>query len=141
MRASESELLSRELPILARLSFSVAENEFKTAEMLVTGNLSNEVMIRVGGVIGRVALERHLWTVADGRGLAVAKNPPTKKAAEVADLLSTLVNEGVITPVQRAQLDSLFAVANNCAHPKEPVRVEDVERLIREGRALASCVL
>lgn len=65
VRASEDELLSRELPILTRLSFSVAENEFETAEMLVTENRSNEVMIRASGVIGRVALERHLWTVAD----------------------------------------------------------------------------
>ena len=40
-----------------------------------------------------------------------------------------------------SQLDSLFAVANNCAHPKEPIRVEDVERLIKDGRVLASVVL
>ena len=98
-------------------------------------------MIRASGVIGRVALERHFWTVADNRGLTVAKNPPTKKVADVSDVLNTLVKDGVITQVQRAQLDGLFAVANNCAHPKETIRVEDVERLIRDGRVLASVVL
>jgi hypothetical protein len=139
--ASEDEILSRELPIVTRLSFSVAESEFVYAERLVTENRTNEVMIRAGGVIGRVALERHLWTVADSRNLTVAKNPPTKKAADVSDLLTTLVKEAVIAQVQKSQLDSLFAVANNCAHPKEAVRVEDVERLIREGRQLSSTVL
>jgi hypothetical protein len=139
--ASEDELLSRELPILTRLSFSVAQGEFDTAEVLVTENRSNEVMIRASGVIGRIALERHLWTVADDRGLTIAKNPSTKKTADVSDLLNTLVKETVLTPIQRSQLDSLFAVANNCAHPKEAIRVEDVERLIRDSRALAFSVL
>jgi hypothetical protein len=141
VRASEDELLSRELPILTRLSFSVAESEFDNAERLVSENRNNEVMIRAGGVIGRIALERHLWTVADSRGLTIAKNPPTKKVPDVSDLLNTLVKEAAITQVQRSQLDSLFSVANNCAHPKEIIRVEDVERLIRDGRILASVVL
>lgn len=141
VRASEDELLSRELPIVARLSFSVAESEFDNAERLVTENRNNEVMIRAGGVIARIALERHLWTVADSRGLTVAKNPPTKKVADISDLLNTLVKETAITQVQRSQLDSPFAVANNCAHPKETIRVEDVERLIKDGRVLASVVL
>jgi hypothetical protein len=139
--ASEDELLSRELPIVTRLSFAVAESEFESAESLVAENRNNEVMIRASGVIGRVALERHLWTVADSRGLTVAKKPPTKKVADMSDLLNAFVKETVITQVQRSQLDSLFAVANNCAHPKEPIRVEDVERLIRDGRVLASIVL
>jgi len=139
--ASEDELLSRELAIITRLSFAVAENEFDSAESLVKENRSNEVMIRAGGVIGRVALERHLWTVADSRALTVVKNPPTKKVADVSDLLATLVKETVLTQIQRSQLDGLFAIANNCAHPKEAVRIEDVERLIRDGRVLASTVL
>ncbi len=141
VRASEDELLSRELPIVTRLSLSVAESEFDTAENLLKENRKDEVMIRASGVIGRVALERHLWTVADDRALTVAKNPSTKKVADVADLLNTLVKETVVTQVQKSQLRSLFDVANNCAHPKEPVRFEDVERLIREGRALASVIL
>ena len=80
----------------------------------------------------------------DRRGqpaLTVVKNPPTKKVADVSDLLATLVKETVLTQIQRSQLDGLFAIANNCAHPKEAVRIEDVERLIRDGHVLASTVL
>jgi hypothetical protein len=141
VRASEDELLSRELPIVTRLSFSVAESELDTAEQLVTANRNNEVMIRASGVIGRVALERHLWTVADSRGLTAVKNPPTKKVADVSDLINTLVKEGVITQMQRSHVDSLFAIANNCAHPKEPVRVDDVERMIKDGRVLLAVIM
>ena len=43
--------------------------------------------------------------------------------------------------IQHKQLQSLFAVGNNCAHPKEAVRFEDVEILIRDGKLLASVVL
>ena len=122
---------------MTRLSFAVAENEFDSAESLVKENRGNEVMVRAGGVIGRVALELHLWTVADSRALTVVKNPPTKRVADVSDLLATLVKETILTQIQRSQLDGLFAIANNCAHPKEAVRIEDVERLIRDGRLLA----
>ena len=113
--ASEDELISRELPVRNTLSFAVAENEFAIAENLVNENRSNEVMIRAGGVIGGVTLQRHLWTVADSRALTVVKNPPTKKVADVSDLLATLVKETVLTQIQRSQLDGLFAIANNCA--------------------------
>jgi hypothetical protein len=38
-------------------------------------------------------------------------------------------------------LDSLFTIANNCAHPKEAIKAEDVERLIKRGKELASIIL
>jgi len=141
LSAAEDELFSRELPIVSQLSFVVASNELDTAEKLVTEHRSDDVMVRAAGVIGRVALERHLWTLAESRTLTIPKNPPTKKAAEVSDLLNALMKQSVITQVQRSQLDSLFTVANHCAHPKEPVRVEDVERLIREGRTLTTVIM
>ena len=80
-------------------------------------------------------------SVADQRGLSLIVNPPTKKKADVSDALNTLVKANVVTPVQRSHLDSLFSVANNCAHPKEAIRPEDVERLITDGRRLASAIL
>jgi hypothetical protein len=141
VQASVDELLSRELPIVTQLSFAVAEHEFNTAQDLVAANRSNDATIRAAGVVARVALERHLWTVSDSRVLTVTKNPPTKKHADVSDLLNTLVKEAVITQVQRSHLDSLFAVGNNCAHPKEVVRVDDIERLIKDGSAFAASVL
>ena len=138
--ASTEELLSRELPIATRLSFSMVQDEFEKAAAILADNRSDEVMIRASGVVARVALERHLWTIADSRNLTVAKNPPNKKHADVNDLLTTLVKEVVITQVQRSHLDSLFAVGNNCAHPKEVVRADDVGRLISEGRSLSAAI-
>jgi len=141
IRASIDELISRELPIVTQLSFAVAKYEFDNARNLIAANRSNDVMIRAAGVVARVALERHLGTVAESRALTVTKNPPTKKHSDASDLLNTLVKEAVITQVQRSHLDSLFAVANNCAHPKEVVLVDDVERLIKDGSTFAASVL
>ena len=58
-----------------------------------------------------------------------------------ADVLQALQKSSVITAIQKSHLESLFKVANNCAHPKEAVIYGDVERLIREGRQLASVIL
>jgi hypothetical protein len=91
VRAVEEELLSRELPVMTQLSFSVAADELDKAEVLLQANSSDEVMVRASGVIGRVARERHLWTVADTRAVTVTKNPPSKKVPDVSDLLTTLV--------------------------------------------------
>jgi hypothetical protein len=102
---------------------------------------SEEVFIRACGVIARVALERHLFTVADARSLTIILNPPSKKHPDASDVVNTLSKAGVITPVQRSQLESLFSVANNCAHPKGPVLGADVERLIRDGKQLAATIL
>jgi hypothetical protein len=88
-----------------------------------------------------VALERHLWTIVDSYGLVVVKNPPTKKKADTQDLLNTLVKASVVTPIQKSEMDSLFTIGNNCAHPKELVIKTDVERLIGRGRELASVIL
>jgi hypothetical protein len=139
--ALEDELLSRELPVVTQLSSLISADEFDKADQLLSENRGDEVLLRAAGVIARVALERHLFTVADARGLTIVVNPASKKKHDVSDVLNTLVKAGVITPVQRSQADSLFAVANNCAHPKEAVTVTDVERLIRDGRALAATVL
>jgi hypothetical protein len=35
----------------------------------------------------------------------------------------------VITEVQRARLDTLYRIGNNCAHPKEAVNAGDVQAL------------
>jgi hypothetical protein len=135
------EIESRELPLKTQLSFAVSADEFDRASELVSAAACDGAILRAGGVVGRVALERHLWTVVDARGITVLKNPPHKKRAEVSDVLVTLVKAGVVTSVQKSELDSLFAVANNCAHPKEAVNQSDVERLIKRGRELASIIL
>jgi hypothetical protein len=63
------------------------------------------------GLIARVALERHLFTVADSRGLQIIKNPPTKKHPDVEDVLQTLTKSGVITAIQKSQSDTLLRIA------------------------------
>ena len=138
-RAVEEEILSRELPMATQLSFSIVADELDIAELLLTQGQGVEAMIRASGVIARVALERHLRTVVASRSLVIPTNRPNQ--LPVADILSTLVKANVITPVQRSQFDSLFSVANNCAHPNGPVVLEDVKRLLRQGRELAAVVL
>lgn len=139
--AVAEEIESRELPLKTQLSFAVTADEFERASELVNSSGGDEVLIRAGGVVGRVALERHLWTVVESHGITVEKNPPTKKKADTQDLLTTLVKASVVTPIQKSEMDSLLTIGNNCAHPKEAVIKTDVERLISRGRELASVIL
>ena len=139
--AVAEEIESRELPLKTQLSFAVSADEFERASELVESSGGDEVILRASGVVARVALERHLWTIVDSYGLEVVKNPPTKKKADTQDLLNTLVKASVVTPIQKSEMDSLFTIGNNCAHPKELVIKTDVERLIGRGRELASVIL
>ena len=139
--ALQQEMLSRELPVLAQLSFAIAADEFDKAQMLLDESNGDEAILRAGGVVARVALERKLLTVADARKITLVLNPPHKRKADVSDVLNTLVKTNVITAVQRSHLDALFAIANNCAHPKETVRPEDITRLIKDGRAEAAIIV
>jgi hypothetical protein len=123
------------------LSYALAADEFEKAQGLLDDGKGDEPIMRASGVVVRVALERHLFTVAEARNLTIILNPPTKRKADVADVLNTLVKSGAMTSVQRSHLDSLFAIANNCAHPKETVRVEDVQRLINDGRSAIAGIL
>lgn len=141
LQAVVQEIRSRELPVRTQLSFDVAASEFETAQYLLDEARGDEALTRASGVIGRVALERYLFTVADSRSIAIVVNPPTKKKPGVEDVLQTLLNANVLTGIQKSELDGLFKVGNNCAHPKEVVRAEDVERLIVRGRELASVIL
>lgn len=134
------ELQSRELPVITQLSFRVAANEFETARELLQAS-TVEPILRASGVVARVALERHLFTVAESRSVPILKNPPHKKKADVEDILTSLVKALVITPIQESELKSLFKIGNNCAHPKEQVQAKDVGRLIDRGTELASQIL
>jgi hypothetical protein len=140
VKATIQEIKSRELPVLTSLSFAVSANEFEAAEELMNAS-NDEPIIRASGVVARVALERHLFTVADSHRIEVNKNPPSKKHVDSSDLLTALVKNGVITQIQRSQLDGLFTIGNHCAHPKETVGKRDCERLILEGKQLASVIL
>jgi protein-tyrosine-phosphatase len=134
------EMKSRELPIKTALSLALAADELDTAHELLDAAKSNESLVRAAGVVARVALERHLFTLAQTRKLTIELNPPTKKKATASDVLATLSKSDVITAIQRSELEGLFTIANHCAHPKEVVTVEDVKRLIERSRLLAATI-
>jgi hypothetical protein len=139
--ALQAELISRELPVVTRLSYAVVADEFEKASDLFRQSNGDEALQRASGVVARVALERHLFCVAEAQSLTLLINPPNKKKADVEDVLNTLVNANVITHVQKSHFDNLFKIANNCAHPREPVNPNDIERLIRDGRTETAVIL
>jgi hypothetical protein len=139
VRATLEEVKSRELPVVTQLSFAVSCGEFDTALDLLTQSSGNDAVVRAAGVVARVALERHLLTVADIRSVAVAASSPNKKIT-AQDALNALVKQGVITPIQKSELEGLFKIGNFCAHPKESVTQIDVSRLVDRGRELCSVI-
>ncbi len=141
LAALAEEMKSRELPVRSQLSFAVSAEEFERASELLAASAMDEALIRASGVVARVALERHLWTLIETHGIPVHRNPPSKKKPDTQDLLTTLVKANILNPVQKSELDSLFTIANNCAHPKEVVVKGDVERLIKRGRELAALLI
>jgi hypothetical protein len=140
LNACVSEVKSRELSLLGELSFVVAADEFETASNLFRSS-QEETITRASGVVARVALERHFRTVAQERSVTIVKNPPTKAHPDFADITLSLRNAGILTEVQRARLDVLYRIGNNCAHPKEVVNRHDVEELIRDGRSFAGLIV
>jgi hypothetical protein len=140
LNACVSEVKSRELSVLGELSFVVAADEFETASNLLQSS-QEETIIRASGVVARVALERHFRTVAQERNVTIVKNPPTKAHPDFTDITLSLRNAGILTEVQRARLDVLYRIGNNCAHPKRVVNRHDVEELIRDGRSFAGLIV
>jgi hypothetical protein len=135
------ELRSRELPITTELSFALVDDEFTTAETILQQANGQEVFQRVSGVIARVALERHLFTVADQRNIVITVNPPHKKKPDAQDVIISLRKAGLITAIQQSQLEMLFRIGNNCAHPQEIINAADIRQMVREGKQLAAVLL
>jgi hypothetical protein len=135
-----AELESREIPMRTELSFTVAADEFETASALLSTS-KDEPIVRAAGVIARVALERHLLTVAESRRISIERHPPHKAKQDTADIMNTLQKHGVITAIQKSDLETQFRIGNNCAHPKEVVRIDDVQNMIRRSREIAAAVL
>jgi hypothetical protein len=137
--AAVEEIKSRELPVVTGLSLTLSSDEFEKARELLEQSENDDAIIRAAGVIARVALERHLLTVAESHEVAV---PPSRgKKPEASDAINALKRADYITAVQKSELECLFTVANQCAHPKEHVTPDGVARLIQRGRDLASVIL
>ena len=111
-------------------------DEFATAQSNLK-TLGEEVFFRVSGVIARIALERHLFTVAETHGIAINVNPPTKKKAEAQDVIISLKNASLITPIQQSQLETLFKIGNNCAHPKDKIISSEIESLVADASKIS----
>lgn len=139
LRAAIEEVKSRELPVVTELSLALSSDEFEKAEELLAQSKGDDAIIRASGVVARVALERHLFTVADVHGVPVLPSRGTKP--EVSDAINALKKNGYVTAIQKSELESLFTVGNHRAHRKEHVTQPDVARLIQRGRELASVIL
>jgi hypothetical protein len=135
-----SELESREIPIRTELSLTVSADEFETASNLLSAS-KEESIVRAAGVIARVALERHLLTIAESKSITIEKHPPHKIKQDTADIINTLQKHLVITAIQKSELETQFKIGNNCAHPKEVVRIDDVQNMIHRSRELAADIL
>jgi hypothetical protein len=136
-----SEINSRELPITTELSFHISTNEFKTAKDIFDKYNNEEILIRVSGIVARVALERHIRTVSDTRKIVIIKNPPNKPHDDFTDVTTSLLKERVITSHQKSELDLLYRTGNDCAHPQGQVIASNIKQLIERGRELASMIL
>lgn len=133
------EVRSRELPIVTDLSLALSADEFERAEELLAQSAGDDAILRASGVIARVALERHLFTVPDSHRVPVPAASGKKPVA--SDVINALRKAGYLTAIQKSEMEGLFTVANHCAHPKEQVKDTDVDRLIRRGRELAALIL
>ncbi len=138
--AAVEEFRSRLLSLKSILSYSVSADAFDNARSLLEAG-EDEATLRAGGVVAKVALERHLLTVADSRCVTIPVNPPTKQKPDPQDVLSALTQANVLTAPQAAELGGLFAIGSNCTRPSQPVKREDVQRLIMRGRHLVLDIL
>jgi hypothetical protein len=132
---------SLEYDTVIKLSSALMADEYETAQQLFDPANGDESLLRAAGTIGRVALERHLFNVADSKQVAIQVNPPTKKKPDVQDVINSLEKSGVITQIQKSEIESLFRIGNNCAHPKEAIKAADIQRLLQRAKELSAIVV
>ncbi|SRR6266496_2185467 len=132
---------SLQFDALIQLSSALVSDEFETAHQLFDVAKGDESILRAAGTVARVALERHLHTIADARSVSIEVNPPNKKKPEAQDVINSLAKAGVITAIQKSELETLFRIGNHCAHPNEAVKASDVDRLIERGKGMAATII
>jgi len=141
LQGSLERLKSLELDTLIQLSSVLVSDEFETALQLFDTSKGDESILRAAGTVARVALERHLFTIAEARNVTIEVNPPNKKKAEAQDVLNSLAKASVITAIQKSALETLFLIGNHCAHPKESIKAPDVQKLIVHGKEMAATIV
>jgi hypothetical protein len=129
-----SELETKELNLFENISYEFIADEYDQADFLFKNEFT-----RAAGAIAGVAIERHLQTIAKKHNINVIANPPSKSKSDFSDYLASLKRSNIIDETQRKQFDALYQIRKMCDHPDEPKK-EDVERLIRDGRLMASSI-
>jgi len=71
-----------------RLAFRVIGCSGVLGKAMALLSAVDETLIRAAGVAGRVALERHLWTIVDSRKTTVQLNRRIMKKADTQDLMT-----------------------------------------------------
>ena len=61
------------------LSAALVADQYETALQLFANANGDESLLRAAGTLGRVALERHLYNVADSKQIQIRVNPPPRK--------------------------------------------------------------
>ena len=88
---------------------------------------NTELPVRATGAIAGVVLERHLVSVASGRGITI------KPRATLGSLVKTLADGQVIDSMYEDRLKACTKIRNKCDHAlKDKPTVEDVQHLINE---------
>lgn len=105
-------------------------NTITSEEIQRSRELFNNGNIRAAGVLGGVALERHLLTLCENCN----KNLDFGYMDGISSLAHTLNDGGEITDDDQRLLDYLAGIRNNCSHAndKEP-KESEVERLLSES--------
>jgi len=88
--------------------------------------------IIAAGALGRAAIEQHLRSWADVRGLSEEK--PNGKPPMLGDFILWLKKGDAINAMQRAHLEAMAKVGNLAAHADPAVTSDNVAWLLREVR-------
>jgi hypothetical protein len=131
-------LKSLECDLLIQLSSALVLDEIETSRQLCDAANGDESILRAAGTITRVALERHLFAIAEARSVAIQANRGKPMAQ---DAVNSLTKANVLTKIQKSELETLFRIGNLCAHPKESISSVDVEKLIVRGKAMVATII
>jgi hypothetical protein len=127
--------LEMKAPSLIRsLKREAVQEEFDWARDILDQANGEQVLVRVSGSLARVALERLLLALVEKNNLhaILGRRQGSLPHAKADHLIETLSEGSVISSTEKKDLNLLFAVGNDCAHPKE-INAMDVQKLVLGG--------
>jgi hypothetical protein len=111
------------LDITKAISTDIVESEIVCAERIFR-KYKDEPMVRVSGVLTRIALERHLKTLCQVEGVQLPQDP------SLNPIITALHKAGKIDDIKRDKLMPYVRIGNNCAHANTPIDRSRVGELI-----------